>query len=222
MKLFTKVATGVLLGIGLPLTLIAAISTVNPRSTAEDREAAIAVLIFFGLPPAALGSYLLWSSYSQNQQETRDRLRSTFFQLLKEGQGHITTLRFAMETGLEGQAAKIYLDDRAREFSANFNVTEDGRISYFFDLGEVSPATLQAASASETFDVILEFVPSQARREVVKAIHDLTGLDWHDAKNMLKRQGCPLAIGEGVDKTTAEKFRRRLEAAGAEVIVVLK
>jgi ribosomal protein L7/L12 len=227
MKLLTKVAVGVLLGFGLPLTLLATIAIFHPKSTSEDRDNLIAV-IFFALPPTALGSYLLWSGYQQNQQRERDRLRSTFFQLLQEGQGHINALQFAMRTGLEGQVAKLYLDDRAKEFSANFNISEEGNLSYFFDLGG---ANLTGASSGnllgitpgrETYDVILEYVPSQSRRDVVRVIHDMVGLSWSEAKTLVNQQTNPLILKQGVDKATAIKFKKHLEAAGAEIMIVLR
>lgn len=39
-----------------------------------------------------------------------------------------------METELDGDAAKAYLDTRAKEFNAAYNVTEEGSFSYYFNL----------------------------------------------------------------------------------------
>lgn len=133
MKLLTKIAAGILLGIGLPLTALAVEEIVNPDTADPNRGDAIAGLFLFGLPPSTLGGWLIWNGIRQNRKAERDRLRETFFRLVKEDQGHITSLRFSMETGLEGDAAKQYLDDRAKEFNASYNVTEEGKFSYFFD-----------------------------------------------------------------------------------------
>lgn len=222
MKLVTKIAAGILLGIGLPITLVAASDLLNPKTAPQDRDGAVAGLLVLGLPPIALGSYLVLSGYRRGQRESRDRLRSTFFQLLKAGDGHVTVLQFAMETGLEGDAAKEYLDQRAREFNAAFNVTEEGKFSYYFDLGGTLSSSLPAASAEETFDVILEFVPTDRQRQVVKAIHDLTGLDWPKAKALVKRLPEPVIVCRSVPRSVAEQYRQKLEAAGADVLVVLK
>jgi hypothetical protein len=39
-----------------------------------------------------------------------------------------------METGLDGQTAKAYLDSRAKEFNAAYNVIEEGSFSYYFNV----------------------------------------------------------------------------------------
>lgn len=134
MKLLTKIAIGVLLGIGIPISLVGTTEALNPENTAGDREGAFAALVVLGLPPTALGSWLLFSNVRRNKQEERDRLRAAFFRLLQENSGHLTVLRFSMETGLEGEAAKMYLDSRAKEFNAAYNVTEEGSFSYYFNL----------------------------------------------------------------------------------------
>ena len=134
MKLLTKIAIGVLLGIGIPISLVGTTEALNPKNTAGDREGAFIVALMFGLPPTAFGSWLLFSNVRRSKQEERDRLRASFFRLLQENSGHLTVLRFSMETGLEGQAAKMYLDSRAKEFNAAYNVTEEGSFSYYFNL----------------------------------------------------------------------------------------
>ena len=146
MKLSTKIAVGFLLGIGVPIFLLGTAEALNPRATSESREGAIAAVFLFGLPPTALGSWLLVSNNRRSKQEERDRLRAAFFRLLQENSGHLTVLRFSMATGLEGEAAKAYLDTRAKEFNAAYNVTEEGSFSYYFNL----EGTKQLESGSES------------------------------------------------------------------------
>ncbi len=134
MKLSTKIAVGFLLGIGAPIFLLCGTEVFNPKATPSSREDALAAVLLFGLPPTALGSWLLWSHNRRSKQEERDRLRAAFFRLLQENSGHLTVLRFSMETGLEGEAAKVYLDSRAKEFNAAYNITEEGSFSYYFNL----------------------------------------------------------------------------------------
>lgn len=43
-------------------------------------------------------------------------------------------MQFAMAANLTGDAAKRYLDERAKEFEANFEVDEQGGIFYRFPL----------------------------------------------------------------------------------------
>ena len=159
---------------------------------------------------------LEWPENGRSREQ--ERLRSTFFRLLQEGNGHLTVLKFAMTTGLEGEAAKSYLNDRAREFNASFNVSEEGKLSYYFDLGN-APALSPTA---ETYAVILDFVAPKDRREVVRELKQLLNISWDEAKDIVKKSlSEPTTICPNLAKTEAETYRRRLEAVGASVLVVL-
>lgn len=138
MKQFTQLAAVVLLTIGLPITALAVADIVNPNTSETNRSGAVAALFLVGLPPSAIGGWLIWDGTRRHQKADRDRLRETFYRLIQEGKGQITSLKFAMETGLEGRAAKQYLDERAKEFNASYDITEEGKFSYFFD--GVTPA----------------------------------------------------------------------------------
>ena len=54
--------------------------------------------------------------------------------MLLENQGRVTLLSFAMQSQLPAAEAKQYLDKKAKEFNANFQVTEEGAVSYHFDV----------------------------------------------------------------------------------------
>jgi hypothetical protein len=97
--------------------------------------------IVFGLPTSVLGSWLALSLYRQNkqekkalQQQTSERLQSVFYRMVQENQGKVTLLGFAMQSELPPATAKDYLDNRAREFNANFKISEEGSVSYYFDI----------------------------------------------------------------------------------------
>ncbi|MBD2691916.1 hypothetical protein [Anabaena catenula] len=97
--------------------------------------------IIFGVPTAILGVWLALGLYKQNQQEkkainqqTNEHLRLQFYQMLQENQGKITLLSFAMQSQLPATEARKYLDEKAKEFNANFQVTEEGAVSYHFDV----------------------------------------------------------------------------------------
>lgn len=135
MRLISRIAAGSLLFFGLFVLGMGTTELLNPDTPAQDREESLAALLLFGVPFTATGSWMFWRAYHQSQQQKQTHLRSTFFNLLKENNGHITALQFSMATGLDGKAAKSYLDDRAKEFDANFNVTTEGNISYYFEIG---------------------------------------------------------------------------------------
>ena len=60
------------------------------------------------------------------QQQVSDRLQSVFYQMLQENHGRVTVLGFAMHSQLPAAAARQYLDEKAKEFNANFQVNEEG------------------------------------------------------------------------------------------------
>jgi hypothetical protein len=104
--------------------------------------------IMFGFPTALLGAWLALGLYKQNRQSTKalteeknEYLRSQeqaklsqFYQMLQENDGRITLLSFAMQSQLTATEAKQYLDEKAKELNANFQVSEEGGVSYHFDV----------------------------------------------------------------------------------------
>ena len=138
MKLLKKFAAGILLFMGLPITLFALVSVVSPTD-AEDREGAIAALLLFGLPPTAVGGWLVWDLYQQHQNASkaleRERSRERerlFLQLLKARGGKLTALQFATEADMSFEEAKEYLDRKAAQMNAFADVTDEGSIVYRF------------------------------------------------------------------------------------------
>jgi hypothetical protein len=97
--------------------------------------------IVFGVPTALLGGWLALGLYKQSRQDQKaltqqknQHLRSQFYQILQTNNGRITLLGFAMQSQLPAAEAKEYLDQKAKEFNANFQVNEEGGVSYHFDL----------------------------------------------------------------------------------------
>jgi hypothetical protein len=113
---------------------------VDPSATYADDNAAVGGLVF-GVPTLILGGWLAFGLYRDSQQEKKainqqvsDRLQSIFYQMLTENKGRVTVLSFAMQSQLPAAVAREYLDERAQEFHANFKVSDDGAISYHFDV----------------------------------------------------------------------------------------
>lgn len=134
MKLIKKIAAVMLLTIGLPFSIVTIVDIFNPKASDKQKEESLIVLVFIGAPCTISGGFLLWRLRQQNQKEISDRLQDIFFQLIKENQGNITVLRFAMETKLSGEAAKKYLDGQVKEFNGTLEVSDRGDISYQFDI----------------------------------------------------------------------------------------
>lgn len=111
-----------------------------PNATYPDDNTVIGGLVF-GVPTLVLGGWLAFGLYRDSQQEKKmidqqvsDRLQSLFYRMLTENNGRVTVLSFAMQSQLPAAVAREYLDEKAQEFHANFKVSEDGAISYHFDV----------------------------------------------------------------------------------------
>lgn len=131
MKQFKKISAGVLLTIGFLFLMVPVVVLTRTDATPEDKMDALGGFVL-GFPAAIWGGWLTWSLRRQNHNEGHNRLHSTFYKLLKEGNGKITVMRFAMEAQLPASAAKQYLDEKAIEFDADFGVNEEGGVFYYF------------------------------------------------------------------------------------------
>ena len=113
------------------------------------------LLVFFGLTPSAIGGLLLYASSKANRHAIRDR----FFQLLHLQKGRISLLDFSRATRLEPEIARRHLDLWAREYDANFEVSDAGEIYYIF---ATEPLPLPASQPFETV--------RQVMREVMRSL----------------------------------------------------
>jgi ribosomal protein L7/L12 len=219
MRRVNTIVAGMLLGIGLPISLACIWNLIQGDSA---RSGDIEALIFFGILPVTIAIWLMFNNTRQSQKSERDRLQRVFFNLLRQGDGNINVLRFSMEANISGAEAKVYLDERAKEFNAAFNVSEEGRVFYYFD-GEFKTPILNSIAGEETYDVVLEYVPPRTRQDVMRVIQQLTGLDEKPVKRVIKgSRASPIMIAENVTRLTADQFRRQLEAVGASVLIVLR
>jgi hypothetical protein len=140
MKLFKKISAGFLLSFGFIFLLLGASILTEKNPTEEDKSAFWGCLAL-GLPFAAGGGAIVWGLHRESQQKFRiqaqeeeARLREIFFELLDRGNGKVTVLRLAMAAKISGDAARHYLDNKAKEFDTTFDVGEQGEITYCFYL----------------------------------------------------------------------------------------
>ena len=77
---------------------------------------------------AAMG----WWLWRRRQLEIR-RQHQVFYSLIQAHQGRISILNFAIAANLGAREARQFLDDRAEDFLANFEVTEQGDMLYIFN-----------------------------------------------------------------------------------------
>ena len=77
------------------------------------------------------------------------------------------------------------------------------------------PAAAAAPEEEQTeFTVVLK-AAGEKKVEVIKAVRAITGLGLKEAKDMV--EGAPQTVKEGASKEDAEKMKKDLEAAGAQV-----
>jgi large subunit ribosomal protein L7/L12 len=79
------------------------------------------------------------------------------------------------------------------------------------------PAAAAAPVEEQTeFTVILK-AAGEKKVEVIKAVRAITGLGLKEAKDLV--EGAPQTVKDAVSKDDAAKFKKELEAAGAQVEV---
>jgi ribosomal protein L7/L12 len=233
MKVIKILGSGILLTIGFMFLMVSMVISTDKNPTQKDKSAFLGGLLL-GIPATVAGGLLVWNLYQNPRKQSQSQLQAIFFRVLKAGNGRITPLGLAMEAGISGEAAKAYLDERAREFVANFDVDAEGNVYYCFNLGGVSllepqpiantsPA-IAAISVDSTpgdsFDVILQSVPSDRKIAAIKVVRELTGLGLKEAKDLV--EGVPCTLKQDLNRQDAHRFQQRLESTGAIVALMRK
>lgn len=131
-----------LLGFGSLFLLLALIVLVPIEDSPSDVGSAI-ILALIGVLPVVGGIFILRSGKGAGaatagqaapRQSQDERLRESFFDLVKKNQGQVTPMQFAMAANVSGEVAQEYLQDRAKEFGADFQVNDQGTVIYIFPL----------------------------------------------------------------------------------------
>ena len=73
----------------------------------------------------------------------------------------------------------------------------------------------EPAEEKTEFDLVLEEVPADKKRAVLKVVRGITGLGLKEAKDLV--ESAPKSIKEGASKEDAEAAKKELEEAGAKV-----
>lgn len=83
-------------------------------------------------------------------------------------------------------------------------------------MGAAPVAAAEAAEEKTDFDVELT-AAGQQKINVIKAVREITGLGLKEAKDLV--DAAPKVIKEKVAKADAETFKKKLEEAGATVVL---
>jgi ribosomal protein L7/L12 len=213
-----KLAIAVLLTLGLTSTVLAVQRLRDPHQPPSERQELWAALLLLGITPLAGSAWLGRSLQRSAHAAQEQRLRAVFFESLRQSQGRVNVLYFAMQSQLSGDAAKTYLSDRAREFNATFDVDDSGGLTYCFDLGDCRAALLPEQS-TVTYRVVITALPASKHRLVVRTLKQQTGLPWGDVKALVKE--IPAIVEANLTLAQAQNYRQRLEADGATVDILV-
>lgn len=112
--------TKVLLGAGVALILLLLIWIL---------KLLLPWLMLMGLIGSGVWFWRQWNIQKHTQQRL---LNGVFYDLLRQHQGRVSILDFAMTAEISPRDAKDYLDARAQELSALFEPTEHGDVIYAF------------------------------------------------------------------------------------------
>jgi hypothetical protein len=137
MKPMTTAIAGLALAFGILMSIPTTAEVIGIKAPPSNRSDSAVALLFFGIGPIALGSWLLWDGKRRQQRFQSGHLDDLFYMLLRQNGGAITTLALAMQSDLNGAEAKTFLDDRAREFNANYEVSAQGDVVYVFDVSHL-------------------------------------------------------------------------------------
>jgi large subunit ribosomal protein L7/L12 len=115
---------------------------------------------------------------------------------------------------LDGIANLTVLDlvDLVKMIEDKFGVTAAAPVA----VAAAGPAAAAAPVEEKTeFTVVLSGIDAAKKVGVIKVVRELTGLGLKEAKDLV--EGAPQTVKEGVDKKTAEDFKKKLEEAGGKV-----
>ncbi|PZU95987.1 MAG: hypothetical protein DCE90_11185 [Pseudanabaena sp.] len=131
-----KIFAGLLFSIGFIFLTVTVSSLTTKDPTPKDRSAAMGGIII-GVPALAFGTWIVWKDKKKQDDllEVRQRqLEFNFLTTLQANDGSITPISFAIANQISLEESKQYLDKKATELNADFEVTEDGGVSYKFYL----------------------------------------------------------------------------------------
>ncbi|MFK8182896.1 MAG: hypothetical protein AB8B99_05935 [Phormidesmis sp.] len=158
------------------------------------------------------GGYWLWQQYRNQQQRyqrQQTRIHAQFYQLLRQQQGRISVLDFAMRTRLSGADAQAYLNTQAQAFSAFFETTISGDLIYVFSSSHSDRIYQEQAYQKRVYK-------EQAKAE--RAYAEQAQTAWTNAKQIrtlrqLSKQGKEQVIREHIEQVTTP--RKLIEPSSA-------
>ncbi len=107
------------------------------------------------------------------------------------------------------------LSDLVKALEDRLGVSAAAPVAVAAVAGAAAPA--EAAEEKTEFDVILKGFAADKKIGIIKEVRAITGLGLKEAKDLV--EGAPKTLKEAVAKDEAEKIKKQLVDAGAEVEV---
>ena len=92
------------------------------------------------VPPIGGGAAIVFAMRKKKKESDSElslqvsrQLENTFLELLKNDSGQISVIDFAIASKLSIEESKQYLDKKATQLNGNFDVADNGKISYQFN-----------------------------------------------------------------------------------------
>lgn len=120
----------------------------------------------------AIYGWHFWSQQQQQKQASQAYLKELFYELIRENQGCVTHLDWAIKANLPSEKAREYLKARAEEFSAELDLDERGARVYVFSMGR-SPHPLNREGdrppqqTLEVSPIVVDEPPFEKRTEPI-------------------------------------------------------
>jgi hypothetical protein len=130
-----KVFAGVLFTTGFIFLMVTASVMITKDPKEEDRSAALGGLML-GIPATAGGAAIVLNMRRKQKALATNQLQQlemTFVELLHNTNGQISVVEFAVVSKLSIADSKQFLDCKASQLNGDFDVSDDGKISYQFD-----------------------------------------------------------------------------------------
>lgn len=139
MRFFKKVTIGICVFFVILFGAATVATLLDPEADQREKTDISLGLLVLGSPPLALGGWLWRDLHVSHRKRVsaalearHEAIKTVFYHLVDANQGRVTVFQLAREADLPAEEAQQFLDDRAREFGAQFDVGQNSEVIYLF------------------------------------------------------------------------------------------
>jgi hypothetical protein len=141
MRTLRKIIAGAFLSLGFMFLLVSVVAIFNPDHDPEESVYTFMGGLMLGIPLTAIGGYMVIGlrhdhrrTLAATKASIEKDLEWVLLQMVEENDGKVAAIQFALIADLTYDRAKEFLDQKAIQLDADFDVDEKGRIYYSFPL----------------------------------------------------------------------------------------